>query len=201
MSESKVNEEQKKKQAILSLKIAFGGGTLSCFIYHTFSLLLLQLGADIFSDIYFPLLSYKSKPRAPRARSLPGHYRSIITHNRSRRTPLSMYGSPQSQSSRYFYPIHSYHSASQSSLNSGSCRQLFERTTPLNHIYYASSTKNKCDACNKNDLFDETNKENYAYNNQLIVADNEHIYYDPELNGTNPRNRCYTIYEENYGCV
>lgn len=188
---------------------------------HKFFLFYFQLGADMFSDIYFPLLSYK-----PRARSLPGHYRN--TKHRSRRTPLSMYSSPQS--SKHFYPIHSYHSTSQSSLNS-SYRQQIETSAFL----YASSIRNN----NNNDkrdfdafindenagimlnnsyrtntqLFDKDfNKENFDClsnydNNNKYGCDAEHIYYDPEFDNNSQAFRtpcnlnCYTIQEENYGSI
>lgn len=82
------------------------------FLFFSF-----QLGVDMFSDIYFPLLSFK-----PKTRSLPGHYRSLSAP-RSRKVPLSMYSSPQT-CSKYFYPIESYYSPSQSSLNSSYQQQI-----------------------------------------------------------------------------
>lgn len=169
----------------------------------------------MFSDIYFPLLSYK-----PRARSLPGHYR--LSHQRSRRIPLSMYSSPQT-SSRYFYPIHSYYSPSQSSLNS-SYHQHIEPSA-FEYIY-ASRIYNKknFDVLARNAFYNTNNliaanenKENCAYINQNLMCDDksvnnssrwhnidcEHIYYDPEIVPIQQfapnKTGVYTIEEENFG--
>lgn len=187
---------------------------------RVFNSSLFQLGADMFSDIYFPLLSYK-----PRARSLPGHYRSTSGHrHRSRQTPMSMYCAPP-QPSRHFYPIHSYHSPSQSSLNSSYLQPVAE-SSALNYLY-ASSNHHRTDFDVTNDHLlakgllhcnasrktnrsycNESNKENFdGFNCKHPTA--EPIYHDPLFDGSSiscqplgPNDlNCYTIYEENFGAI
>lgn len=98
--------------------------------------LLFQPSPDIFSDIYFPMVTLKPKSSS----SLPGRYRP--TRSRTKRSAFSMY------SNSHFNPHHinssylkSRRSPSQSSLYSTSYQQsLLQYNNP--YQYYASSPNN-----------------------------------------------------------